>query len=154
MVLATMFLVVSIAPGWLGQTAGQKESSGAPAIVERTVSIGDYRFHYKDQGKGAPTVVMDAGLCQTMDTWNAVTPEVAAITRVFIYDRPGLGGSIKLPPQGAGQPARPELRTSGLIVEELHNLLRKVDAPAPYVLVGHSFGGLNVRLYASRYPDE
>lgn len=155
MVLATMFLVVSIAPGGRGQTAGQKESSGAPAIVERTVSIGDYRFHYKDQGKGAPTVVMEAGLCQAMDTWNAVTAEIAVFTRVFIYDRPGLGGSSRVFSQGANQPPRPpELRTSGQIVEELHNLLRKVGEPAPYVLVGHSFGGLNVRLYASRYPDE
>src|SRR5262245_44927162 len=150
-----MLLVVWIGRDARGEMAGKKEKNGAQTIVERTVSIGDNRFHYKDQGKGAPTAVMDAGLCQTTDTWNAVTAEVAAFTRVFIYDRPGLGGSSRILPQDAKRPARPpELRTSGQIVEELHALLSKVGAPAPYVLVGPSFGSLNVRLYASRRPDE
>jgi len=155
MVLAILILVVLIAPGARSQSHEQRIDSGKPAIVERVVPMGAYRFHYKDQGTGAPTVVMDAGLCQAMDTWDDVTAQIAAFTRVFIYDRPGLGASSRMLPQGAKQPARPpELRTSRRIVEELRDLLRKAGVPAPYVLAGHSFGGMNVRLYASLYPDE
>jgi len=117
--------------------------------------MGDYRFHYIDQGTGAPTVVMDAGLCQPMNTWGDVAAGVAAFTRVFIYDRAGLGGSSRILPQGVDQSARPPgPRTSRQIVKDLRDLLRKAGASAPYVLVGHSFGGLNVRLYASEHPDE
>jgi len=152
---APLILVIFIAPGARSQSNEQKVDSVKPAIVERTVPIGDYRFHYKDQGTGAPTVVMDGGLCQPMDTWGDVTAQIAAFTRVFIYDRPGLGSSSRILPKGVKQPARPpELRTSRQIVGELRNLLRKAGVPAPYVLVGHSFGGINVRLYASLYPDE
>jgi len=123
--------------------------------VERTVPMGDYRFRYIDQGTDAPTVVMEAGLCQPMKTWGNVAAEVAAFTRAFIYDRAGLGGSSRISPQGVNQSAIPHgSRTSRQIVKELRDLLRKAGAPAPYVLVGHSFGGLNVRLYASEHPDE
>jgi alpha/beta hydrolase fold len=98
---------------------------------------------------------MDAGLCQSMDTWDDITTQVAAFTRIFIYNWPGLGSSSRILPQGVKQPASPpQLRTSRQIVEELRDLLRKAGVPAPYVLVGHSFGGLNVRLYASLYTDE
>src|SRR5262249_61650086 len=68
---------------------------------------------------------------------------------------PGGGGRPWIRQQGGRQPGRrPDLRTSRQIVGELRNLLRKAGVPAPYVLVGHSFGGINVRLYASLYPDE
>jgi pimeloyl-ACP methyl ester carboxylesterase len=155
MVMVILILVILIAPCARSQSPEQGVNSGQPAIVERVIPIGDYRFHYKNQGAGAPTVVMDAGLCQPMDTWGDVVAQVSAFTPVFIYDRPGLGNSSRILPQGDKQPARPpEMRTSRHIVEELRDLLRKAGVPAPYVLVGHSFGGLNVRLYASQYPDE
>src|SRR5262245_33745452 len=155
MVTAPLILVILIAPRARCQSADQGVNSGKQAIVERVVPIGDYRFHFKDQGTAAPTVVMDAGLCQSMDTWDNVTAQVASFTRVFSYDRPGLGKSSRIVPQGVTQPTRqPELRTSRQIVEELRNLLRIAGVPAPYVLVGHSFGGLNVRLYASLHPEE
>src|SRR5262245_9345008 len=152
---APLILVILFTPGARSQSPEQRVNSVKPSIVERVVPIGDYRIHYKDQGEGAPTVVMDSGLCQSMDTWGDVTAQIAAFDRVFIYDRPGLGSSSRILPQGATQPAgQPELRTSRRIVEELRDLLRKTGVPAPYVLVGHSFGGLNVRLYACLYPDE
>ena len=154
-VLVIVFFAVSIAPNGRGQTAERKVSSGSPTIIEKTVEIGDYRFHYKDQGTGSPTIVMDAGLCQGMDTWDNIISKIASLTRVFIYDRPGLGSSSRILPQGSKQPARPPgVRTSRQIVEDLRNLLRKAGVPAPYVLVGHSVGGLNVRLYSKLFPDE
>jgi pimeloyl-ACP methyl ester carboxylesterase len=108
------------------------------------VDVGGYRLRINLGGKGNPTVVMDSGLTFGRKTWISVFPEVAKFTRVFIYDRAGLGES---------DPG-PAPRTSLLIIKELHTLLGKASITAPYVLVGHSFGGLNVRLYASYYPDE
>jgi len=155
MVLGGVILGALVAPSGRGQATGQVASSSKPAVIERTVPMGDYRFHYKDQGTGGPTVVMEAGLCQAMETWGGVVADVAVFTRVFTYDRAGLGSSSRILPQGGKRSARPqELRTSRQIVEELRDLLRKAGLPAPYVLVGHSFGGLNVRLFASQYPNE
>lgn len=122
------------------------------AKIERTwlivtgglVDVGGYRIRIKDSGRGNPTVIMDAGLCQTMDTWGRVPSDVSAFARVYIFDRAGLGGSDR----------GPQPRTSRKLVEELHTLLKNGTIRPPYVLVGHSFGGLNVRLFASVYPDE
>lgn len=148
-------LLVLISPGVSGQNPDQKVNPSRPAIIERTVQIGDYRFHYKDQGEGSPAVVLDAGLCQSMDTWRDVPAQISTFARVFTYDRPGLGSSAKVPPLVVTKPAgKPELRTSRQIVEELRALLRKAGVTAPYLLVGHSFGGINVRLYASMYPND
>jgi pimeloyl-ACP methyl ester carboxylesterase len=79
-----------------------------------------------------------------MKTWDRVVPEIAKFVQVVVYDRAGLGGSDPGP--------RP--RTSQQNVTELHALLSNAGIPGPYVLVGHSFGGLDVRLFASQYPGE
>ena len=101
------------------------------------------KAHFFCQGSGHPTVVLEAGLGDTLATWSWVQPEVARFTRGCAYDRPGLGASA--PVDGP--------RTSDRIVEELRGLLDGAAVARPYVLVGHSFGGLNVRLFASRYPE-
>lgn len=95
-------------------------------------------------GGGAPVVILESGLGVYSGTWYKVFPEVAKFTRVCIYDRPGLGAS------------EPSItpRTSEQMVAELHELMTKADVPAPYLLVGQSFGGLNIRLFASTYPNE
>ena len=109
------------------------------------VEVGDYSLHLDCTGEaGAPTVVMDAGLGGTVLDWQLVQPEVSKFARVCTYDRAGMGWSEL--------GAKP--RTSQQIVEELHVLLGNAGVQGPYVLVGHSFGGTNVQLYASRYPDE
>ncbi|MGE0126696.1 MAG: alpha/beta fold hydrolase [Blastocatellales bacterium] len=154
-ILATLILTVLIAGSGHGQASLQKAGLGKPAVTERTIPIGDYRFHYKDWGAGDPVLVMDAGLCQSLDTWGDVPEKVAAFTRVFTYDRAGLGSSSRILPPGVEKTASPpDMRTSGQMVEELRALLRNAGVPAPYVLVGHSFGGVNVRLFARKYPNE
>ena len=108
------------------------------------MNIGGYRLHINCTGTGSPTVILDAGLGGTSLDWSKIQPEVARFTRVCSYDRAGYGWSES----GAGP------RTSQQIVQELHLLLVHAQVNGPYLLVGHSVGGLNMRLYAYRYPGE
>ncbi|NTU81141.1 MAG: alpha/beta hydrolase [Chloroflexales bacterium] len=87
---------------------------------------------------------MDAGANDFSLFWARVQPEVVRIARVCVYDRAGLGWS---------EPS-PHERTSPTMVRELHTLLERAGEPGPYVLVGHSLGGLNMRLFAQQHPAE
>src|SRR5215213_8751993 len=110
------------------------------------VDVGDYSLHLNCTGEagGAPTIVMDSGLGGTVLDWQLVQPELAKSMHVCTYDRAGMGWS-----DPGAQP-----RTSDQIVKELHTLLGNAGITGPYVLVGHSFGGTNVQVYASKYPNE
>jgi pimeloyl-ACP methyl ester carboxylesterase len=109
------------------------------------VDVGGYSLHLNCTGEeGTPTVVMDSGLGGTVLDWQLVQPEVAKFTRVCTYDRGGMGWS-----DPGAQP-----RTSQQIVKELNTLLGNGGVQGPYVLVGHSFGGTNMQVYAGQYPDE
>jgi pimeloyl-ACP methyl ester carboxylesterase len=116
----------------------------APPPVGRLVDIGGYRLHLACEGEGGPTVVMEAAIGETGLLWSLVQPAVAQTTRACVYDRAGLGWSE----------VSPKPRTAADMAEELRALLAAAAVPGPYVLVGHSFGGLLVRLYAARYPQE
>ena len=112
------------------------------------IDVGGYRLHINCAGnpaKGSPTVVMDAGGYDSSQSWNKVQPEVAKFARACVYDRAGLGKSEPRP-----NPSYP----SQEIVKDLHTLLINAHIDPPLVLVGHSFGGMNVRLYASQHPRE
>src|SRR5215204_2087992 len=110
------------------------------------VEVGGYGLHLYCTGRGAgsPTVVMDSALGGTVLDWQLVQPELAESTRVCTYDRAGMGWS-----EAGAQP-----RTSEQIAGELHTLLGNAGVRGPYVLVGHSFGGTNMQVYGSQYPDE
>src|SRR5215207_5480984 len=109
------------------------------------VDVGGYSLHLYCTGEPrAPTVVMDSALGGTVLDWQLVQPEVAKFARVCTYDRAGMGWS-----EAGTQP-----RTSRQIVKELHTLLGNAGVRGPYVVVGHSFGGTNMQVYASQYPDE
>lgn len=108
------------------------------------IDVGGFRMHLYCVGHGSPAVILDSGLSDTWLHWYKVQPQVARFTQVCSYDRAGLGWSEPSP--------RP--RTSRVIAEELHVLLKKAHVPPPFVLVGHSMGGLNVRMYASLYPSD
>jgi pimeloyl-ACP methyl ester carboxylesterase len=115
-----------------------------PQPIGQLVDVGGYRLHLACQGEGSPTVVMEAAIGETGLLWSLVQPTVAQHSRACVYDRAGLGWSD----------ASPKSRTALVMVEELRRLLANAEVPGPYVLVGHSFGGLLVRLYAARYPQE
>jgi pimeloyl-ACP methyl ester carboxylesterase len=109
------------------------------------VDVGGYRLHINCTGTGTPTVVIDAGLGDWSTTWGGyVQPEVAKTTRVCTYDRAGMGWSEPGPlPRDAAQFAK-----------ELHTLLQNANVPGPYVIVGHSLGGLGVRVFVHEYASE
>ena len=113
----------------------------------KLIDVGGYRLHLYCTGtshSGSPTVILEAGGGGGSVGWSKIQPGVASFTRVCSYDRAGYGWSDN----------GPLPRTAGRIVTELHTLLTRAAVPGPYVLVGHSFGGLIVRLYAYRYPQQ
>src|SRR5689334_4574334 len=110
----------------------------------RLVDVGGYRLHIQCVGTGSPTVVLDAGLGGMSLDWNLVQTEMGRTTQVCAYDRAGMGWS---------EPG-PQPRPPGQIARELHTLLTNAGIPGPYVLVGHSLGGKNVRMFALQHPEE
>jgi pimeloyl-ACP methyl ester carboxylesterase len=105
------------------------------------VDIGGFRLHLHCTGNGSPTIVLDAALGASSLSWSLVQPELARLSRVCSYDRGGFGWS---------DPG-PMPRTADRIAEELHTLLERARVPPPYVLVGHSFGGLVALIFARRF---
>src|SRR5215212_8549561 len=108
------------------------------------VDVGGYSLHANCVGQGSPTVILDAGLGEFSAHWVRVQREVSDTIRVCAYDRAGMGWSEM----------GPETRDARQISSELHTLLSKAGIGGPYVLVGHSLGGLSMLTYAARYPDE
>lgn len=110
----------------------------------RLVDVGGYHLMLNCIGVGKPTVILEAGWSDLSVEWRKVQPEIAKFAQVCSYDRAGYGGS---------DPG-PVPRTSVQIATELHALLRNAGEQPPYVLVGHSFGGYNVRVFNGLYPNE
>ncbi|MGI8746474.1 MAG: alpha/beta fold hydrolase [Bryobacteraceae bacterium] len=110
----------------------------------RLVDVGEFRLNLYCAGQGSPTVVLEVGLADSLDSWSRVQPEIARFARVCSYDRAGYGYS---------DPG-PMPRTSDRIASELRAALRSAHENPPFLLVGHSFGGFNVRVFNGKYPDE
>jgi len=115
----------------------------------RSVDIGGFRLNIDCTGTappGTPTVILESGAGVPALGWKFVQPDVAKFTRVCSYDRAGYGWSD---PPPATAP-----RTSLQVARELHALLQNASVPPPYVLVGHSLGGYNIRVYNAQYPGD
>lgn len=107
------------------------------------IDIGGTRLHAQVVGGGNMTVVFDAGVGGTSLHWTLVQPEIASQVCTVSYDRAGLGWSA-----GSSQP-----QTFEAMADQLYSLLRTLCTPGPYVLVGHSFGGVVVRQFAHKHPE-
>ncbi len=133
-----------------------REATGRHDFAKRVVIPGGRRMYLECRGAGSPTVVLEAGTGDLSDVWKmspsgpgrAVLPAVARFTRVCAYDRPGTyldGQRSRSDPVAMPRSARD-------IVADLRALLDAANVPGPYVLVGHSFGGMVARLYATLHP--
>jgi pimeloyl-ACP methyl ester carboxylesterase len=117
-------------------------------IRDGLVDVGGHRLHFNCMGRrraGQPLVVLEAGNMSSSQVWFKVGPRVAEFARVCAYDRAGRGGSE----EAKGAPHAGEE-----IVRDLRTLLTKAGERGPYVVVGHSLGGVLARIYASRHPRE
>ena len=147
--LSLIFSVIAIAAlvvltGWVYQqlgTARDRKRHPAPGDL---VQLKGRSLHLLSMGEGSPTVVFESGLMSTVLSWCDIQAEIAKDAHAVSYDRAGLGWSD----------AEPAPRDAERIVSELHQLLEQAQVSPPYILVGHSFGGLTTRLFAARYPDE
>jgi len=138
-----LVILVLIALGGAYETISR---STAPAVAMRgqLVDVGPYRLHLECTGSRGPTVILEPGGGGSAASMGLITPAVARDSRVCVYDRAGRGWSdpAASPPDGEQ------------IATDLHRLLARAHIPGPYVLAGHSFGGLYVRAYAAQYPEE
>lgn len=116
----------------------------APAAPGRLVEVAGVPMHGLVQGRGGPAVVLESGLGGSALEWEQVAQGLAAQTTVVRRDRPGLGWS---------QHAKRD-RSALSAAAELNTLLGALGVPPPYVLVGHSLGGLHVRAYAALHPEQ
>ena len=142
-------------------TSGNSDAT-PPASIARLVNIGVGRKMYLEcRGSGSPTVVLISGKGNRADIWSTpnpekpgpvVFPEVARFTRVCAYDRPGTTGALASEPSRSDPVPEPVTVADG--VADLHALLIASKESGPFVLVGHSIGGLISRLYASTYPTD
>jgi len=120
----------------------------ATAPPDRIVDVDGAQIRVRCDGErstGAPVVVLEAGAGNGAETWSKVQPEIAEFARVCAYDRPTLVRD---------KPERPATPTPSAVVATLDAVLTKAGETPPYVLVGHSLGGMIVRLYAMRFPDK
>jgi len=115
-----------------------------PPMPGQLIDVGGHRLHLSCTGSGSPTVVLEPGAGLMSSNLGWIAPAVARDTRVCVYDRAGHGWSeLADSPQDGAQ-----------IATDLHTLLQRGDVPGPYVLAGHSFGGLYALTFAARYHDD
>ena len=136
---------VLVTAGVLYQFLGCRRDRMLYANDGRWVTIGcGTRLYLLEKGSGGPTVLFESGIGATNLNWRRVQETVAEFTGTASYDRGGLGWS---------SPCRTP-RTPGNIAVELHAMLERAGIKPPFILVGHSFGGLVMRRYALMYPEE
>jgi pimeloyl-ACP methyl ester carboxylesterase len=141
-VVFTIMALCAVGGGW--QTVSEATETNPYLASGRLIEVGGHRMHLDCAGSGSPTVVLQPGAGGTSASMGWVAPAVASQTRVCVYDRVGRGGSepADAPQDGAR------------VATDLHTLLHRAGIPGPYVLAGHSFGGLYVRIFAAHYPNE
>jgi pimeloyl-ACP methyl ester carboxylesterase len=137
-----MLALASIGGGY--ETLREAADAKAYPMPGQLIDVGGHRLHLSCTGSGTPTVVLEPAAGGMSSNLGWIAPAVARDTRVCVYDRAGRGWS---------EPAD-TAQDGAQIATDLHTLLQRGHVPGPYVLAGHSFGGLYVLTFAARYPDE
>lgn len=137
-------LLTSLIVGIVYESLGRKRDQQLLPRIGQSIDIGGRTLNIYCSGAGSPAVIFDSGAGSPGYSWGEIQPQIARHTRACWYDRAGEGWS---------DPG-PFPRTSAAIARDLHELLARAGVPGPYVLVGHSFGGLTARVYAGLYPTE
>ena len=141
--LVFAILAITAVGGGYQAVGGATDSTTMPT-TGRLIDVGGHELYLSCAGSGSPTVVLEPGAGATSAQMGWIAPAVARSTRVCVYDRAGRGWSEPADtPQDGAQ-----------IATDLHTLLHRAGESGPYVLAGHSFGGLYVRAFAAHYPDE
>src|SRR5215218_2700884 len=140
-VLAVL-MVASIGGGY--ETVRESLDARAYPMPGQLVDVGGHRLHLHCTGSGSPAVVLEPGQGGASSDLGWIAPAVARGSTVCVYDRAGRGWSDAADgPQDATQ-----------IAADLHTLLERAQVPGPYVLAGHSFGGLYILSFAAQFPDQ
>jgi pimeloyl-ACP methyl ester carboxylesterase len=121
-----------------------KSDSSESLLKLQKVDVGGHGLQLLIGGQGSPAVIFEGGFGTGIASWSTVQKDVAAFAQTVSYDRAGLGQS---------DPG-PKPRSAKQIATELHAALQKSGIKPPYVMVGHSFGGIYVRVFADLYPKE
>jgi pimeloyl-ACP methyl ester carboxylesterase len=137
------FLALSAVGGGY-QAVGEATDPTVMPSTGRLIDVDGHRLYLNCVGSGSPTVVLEPGAGATSSHMGWIAPALARSIRVCVYDRAGRGWSepADTPQDGAR------------IATDLHTLVHRAGEVGPYVLAGHSFGGLYVRIFAAHYPDE
>ena len=140
-----MFAVLLLASaGGIYEMVSEAGDADAFPMPGQLIDVGGHSLHLSCTGSGSPTVVLQAGGTEMSSAFGWIAPAVARETQVCVYDRAGRGWSeFADSPQDATQ-----------ISTDLRTLLARGNVPGPYVLAGHSFGGLYVLTFAALYPDD
>lgn len=138
--LFSIFLLAGISYQLLGRRRDLRDYPPPGRLLE----VDGTRFHLLEMGAAGPAVVFEAGIAASSVSWALVQPRVAQFARTCSYDRAGLGwsGPVRSP------------RTLSQSIADLHSLLNTAGMKGPYLLVGHSYGGLLVQAYAAAYPAQ
>jgi pimeloyl-ACP methyl ester carboxylesterase len=134
--------IASVGGGY--QTVRESLEAKAYPPPGQLIDVGGHRLHLYCTGSGSPTVVLEPGHGGSSSDFCWITPAVARETRVCVYDRAGRGWS-----DAANNP-----QDGAHIAADLHTLLERAHVPGPYVLAGHSFGGLYIQSFAAQFPDQ
>lgn len=144
LVVVLLLLTLLVGIGMVYQTTASTQDRETYAPTGQLFEVNGHAMHLYCIGEGSPTVILEAGVGGNTLLWTYIQPAIAEVTRVCAYDRAGYGWSE----------ANSNERTTLNMAEELHILLAQAGIESPYILAGHSFGGIVIRTYASLYPDE